>query len=341
MKPSLTLIFFLFLFPVLSQTKFRKGEFNLIFYNLENLFDTYDDPLINDNEFLPQGDRHWTKKRFHQKLAGTSKVILSSCNFSVPDIVGVCEVENRFVLEELVENTPLKKFEYRIIHKDSPDARGIDVALLYRAERCIPLFFEYIPLKDDDGQLIRSREILYACFQLQPKDTIHVFFNHWPSRYGGLMETEAKRIVAAKNLLTKINQLKKRYHHPKVIIMGDFNDEPQSPSISKWLAAAKHDNPPIDGEIVNLSAQWKNKGTLKHQQSWAVFDQVMVSDYLLNDSHQWITKSSFAEIIEQDFLLEDDEKFQGKKLFRTYNGFKYHGGFSDHLPVRLKLTYSD
>ncbi len=324
-----------------AQTSNSGEEFNIIFYNVENLFDRFDDPETSDDEFLPQGIRHWTKRRFQKKISNISKVILSSCEFKMPDIIGLCEVENRFVLDELIDKTPLQNFNYQIVHKDSPDARGIDVAMLYRSDQCKPIFFQYIPLKDEDGQTMRSREILYACFELLPKDTLHVFFNHWPSRYGGQSETEHKRIGAAKQLRSEIDKLLQKYTCPKIVLMGDFNDSPNNKSMSESLQAVSVDNQSGTNELVNLSSKWKGKGTLKHRQSWVVFDQILVTDNLLSDHNNWIANPDDVRIVSLNYLLEDDPKFLGKRLFRTYYGMKYQGGFSDHLPIRLKLVYSD
>ena len=344
MKPPLLIFLcsFLLITNSFAQVSTSHNEFNVIFYNVENLFDTLNDPKTADDEFLYHGSRRWTKRRFQKKILNISKVILSSCNFQMPDIIGLCEVENRFVLEELTRKTPLQKFNFQIIHKDSPDPRGIDVALLYRTDQCRPLYYEYIPLKDDAGETIRSREILYACFELLPKDTLHLFFNHWPSRYGGQSETEHKRIKAARQLRDKIDELQQKHKSPKILLMGDFNDTPNNKSISEILKTTTRSNRSNAYELINLSAKWKtNKGTLKYRQSWLVFDQILVTDNLLTSKRKWHTKPDDAQIIMLDYLLEDDPKFLGKRLFRTYYGMKYHGGFSDHLPIRLKLLYLD
>ncbi len=342
MKSPLLAFLFLFLFFANSFSSLveAKKEFNVLFYNVENLFDTFDDETTADDEFTPIGSRHWTKRRFQKKIANISKAILSSCDFHMPDIVGLCEVENRFVLEQLINKTPLAKFDYQIIHKDSPDPRGIDVAILYRKEQCIPISFNYIPLRDDKGKIIRSREILYACFEVFGKDTLHVYFNHWPSRYGGQTETEHKRIRAAKQVRQEIEKLQQKFRSPKIVLMGDFNDGPNNKSMKDVLMAVEV-SALSKNEIVNLSSEWKKRGTLKHKQSWVVFDQVLVTGSLLSQKKGIYTKTDHAEIVGLGFLLEDDPKFLGKRLFRTYHGMKYHGGFSDHLPIRLKLNYSD
>ena len=299
----------------------NSGELNILFYNVENLFDTKDDSLTLDDEFLPTGARGWSQKRFEKKKDNLAKVILASCDFSHPDIVGMAEVENRYVLEQLVENSPLKQLSYKIIHKDSPDERGIDVALIYRPTMT-PFYYQYIPLRLNDT-IMSTREILYAAFTTNSGDTLHFFFNHWPSRFQGQALTEPYRIIAAQTLRKKINELKAAHGSPHIVVMGDLNDQPVNKSVKNILNSV--------GDLRNLSSEWKGQGTLKFRQTWQVFDQIIVSESLLESFNIEGT------IVSHDFLLEPDPQFKGKRLNRTYIGYRYHGGFSDHLPVRLKL----
>jgi len=319
-----------------------------MFYNLENLYDTKDDSLKRDEEFMPDGDRHWSGYRFYQKLTAISKVIANTGNWEPPAVIGFCEAENREVLEQLVNHPILKPYHYAIIHKDSPDKRGIDVAAIYRPAVFNPLSYRYFSPVPADEPVPDTREILYLCGTLgqpgSPGDTLHLFFNHWPSRYGGLMETRPMRLKAAARLKTEIQLLQQTYHHPLIIITGDFNDQPHDESLLKGLGAAfKPANHP--DSLVNLSRAWqiKGKGTLKYQSQWNVFDQFIVSEALTDSAgHQVLRKKFFslptdARILDAPFLLEADEKFAGSRLRRTYLGFRYQGGFSDHLPVLLML----
>lgn len=333
------IILLVVLFPIscLAQGQTDISSCNLLFYNVENLWDVVDDPKTQDEEFLPQGERHWTSSRLTTKLNHTAKVILASCGFDVPAIVGLCEIENRKVLEQLVTETPLDKLNYRIIHKDSPDDRGIDVALLYRPELVVPIEYAYLPLKDDAGNVLSTREILHVCFLFPQSDTLHVFVNHWPSRYGGQAETEVFRRIAAQTLKREVGKIMERSRRPKIVMMGDFNDQPQNESICRELGALQTDSGET-GELINLSANWAPDGTLKHRQSWQIFDQLIVSDFLLMPDGLH-ARSEDARIVKLPFLFEPDSKFEGQRLFRTYLGFKYQGGFSDHLPVSLKLSY--
>ena len=312
-------------------------ELNILFYNTENFFDVLDDPLTLDDEFLPEGSRFWSVKRFEKKRNDIAKVIIASCGYNAPAIVGLAEVENRYVLEALAGEGPLASCHYSIIHKESPDERGIDVALLYRRNIVRPFRYTYLPLKDEHGQIMSTREILYAGFITASGDTLHIFFNHWPSRYSGQAETEPQRMIAALTLRQYSDRILKTGMSPSIVIMGDFNDQPQNKSLTAGLAAKNENDPGKAGEIINLSAHWRPEGTLKFRQSWQIFDQIIVSDFLLDGGHHHI-KVDRAMIFSNDFLLEPDPKFKGKRPFRTYQGYRYHNGISDHLPVRLKLT---
>jgi hypothetical protein len=333
----LTLIFLHFsLFPTRAQEITTVGT--VMCYNLENFYDTEDDSLKQDNEFLPGGDRRWTKSRFYTKLTHISKVITNTGYWEPPFLIGLCEVENRKVLERLVTFAPLKSWNYSIIHKDSPDERGIDVAAIYRSDVFNPLNYSYFSPVPEGELPPYTREILYIRGIVAGLDTIHVFFNHWPSRYSGLMETRPQRKEAALRLKHEIDKLQKAYKNPPIIVMGDFNDQPEDESLQKFLKAEKE----ITGQpvhLVNLSFRWmkEGKGTLKFQSQWNIFDQIIVSESLLNKESALFSLPDDALILDLPFLLEPDLSYTGSKLNRTYIGFTYHGGYSDHLPVLLKL----
>lgn len=334
MRTSLLLIFLLlFIFRTSAQDS---KQFSIVFYNTENLFDWENDSLTNDDEFTPKGERHWTYNRFQKKIQNTSKVLLAAGQWSFPVIIGLCEVENRFVLDQLLKNTALKSIPYRIIHKESPDPRGIDVALLYNSRDFYPIEYNYYPLINKDGSVRRTREILHVSGILGGSDTIHFFMNHWPSRYGGLMETTNSRKLAAGLLKEKAFQILQKHKQAKIVIMGDFNDQPIDESMA-FFGAQIYQGKAEDNQFYNLSYDWlaENTGTLKYQSQWFVFDQIIVSGALLNVKSGLVTNPENASIVTIPFLLEDDERYGGKKPFRTYNGFHYTGGFADHLPVRL------
>ena len=318
------------------------GEFSILFYNVENLFDIHDNPETDDDYFTPTGEFHWTSKRLTEKFLNLSKVILSVSGWSVPDIAVFCEIENRDVLEKLIKNTPLKTVPYKIIHKESPDHRGIDVALIYNSQRFFPLEYNYYPLLINNKQL-NTREILYVSGVLNGKDTLHIFGNHWPSRYSGLLETKSLRKIAATLLKAKVDDLSKKYRAPKIVILGDFNDNPEDETVSEILNARKAVQPFAENQLYNLFFDLKriDQGTLKYQSQWFIFDQIIVSGSLLSTISGIYTKPENAKILAHPFLLEEDQKFGGKKPFRTYYGFSYNGGFSDHLPVLLQLNLAN
>ncbi len=340
MKQKLfTLLLLLLLFRFYSYPQEQNRDFSVLFYNVENLFDAVDDPGLGDDEFIPEADRHWTGKRFNQKILNISKVILNASGFYPPDIIALCEIENRNVLEKLLLNTPLKSKSYKIIHKESPDHRGIDVALIYNPDRIYPLSYSFYPLVENNS-ILKTREILYFSGIADGKDTLHFFVNHWPSRFGGLLETQQERNIAALLLKEKTDSLFQLNHGAKIIVFGDFNDQPTDKSLTDVLSVLNPETEIIDNRLYNLSFLWveNEPGTIKYQSQWSVFDQFIVSGALLIKNRGFSTIPENAKTVSLPFLLEPDEKFGGQKPKRTYNGFSYEGGFSDHLPVILKLT---
>lgn len=319
-----------------SQGNKSFDEYTIMFYNTENLFDCENDSLTLDDEFTPEGDRRWNYGRLHAKADRLAKVILAAGKWNAPVFVGLCEVESQQALEVLVKQTPLNKYNYKIIHKDSPDSRGIDVALIYRSELFKPFEYKALPIIDPLNAEFKTRDILRVTGIINTCDTIHVFINHWPSRYGGIMETVRLRSLAAETLKKSIQELYTEYPYARIICMGDFNDSPEDESLSGVLKAAKSDNTEVRGEMINLSFEWISQPvqTLKNLYSWQVFDQCIVSDYLLE--RMGCIQHIKAEIFDAGFLLEPDQKYGGVKPKRTYVGFKYQEGFSDHLPILLR-----
>lgn len=331
-------LFLLLLNPDLyGQTMHSGNEFTFMFYNTENFFDTENDSLTNDEEFTAEADRRWNPARLHSKTERLAKVILAAGKWNAPVIIGLCEVEDLKVLELLTRNEPLTKFNYKIVHKDSPDSRGIDVALLYRFDLFRPFDYRAMPVVDPKDKSFKTRDILQVSGVLNGCDTLHLFVNHWPSRYGGIMETIRYRVLASQTLKKSVQSLITRYPKAKIICMGDFNDTPTDDSLAKILETKELDNPDLKGELINLSAGWISNEiqTIKSKYSWDVFDQLIVSDYFLDKSECFEFRN--AEIFKARFLLEPDSKFGGVKPKRTYVGFKYQEGFSDHLPVLLRV----
>jgi len=318
-----------------SQDRYGKDEYTFMFYNVENYFDSENDSLTNDNEFTFEGDRRWNQGRLNDKTDRIAKVILAAGKWNPPVFVGLCEIENRNVLEFLTNNKTLSKFNYKIIQKDSPDQRGIDVAFLFRPDLFRPFDYQTILVSDPSDPTFKTREILQVSGVLNGCDTIHVFVNHWPSRYGGMMETVKFRKLAAETLKMAVLNIKSKFPGAKIICTGDFNDTPSDESLKNVFGAVETNNLNQSDEMINLSAGWMSEAvqTLKNEYTWQVFDQWIVSDSFLSATNCF--KFVNAEIFKAPFLLEADSKFGGVKPKRTYVGFKYQEGFSDHLPVLI------
>ena len=244
-------------------------------------------------------------------------------------------------MNALFAQTPLKRFNYRWVHYDGPDRRGIDPAIVYSKDIFQLIHSEAISFRNPKDTTMVSRDILYAKFFDYRQDTLHCFVNHWPSKYRGELETVEARNAAASIVRRKVDSIVSVIPEAKIVIMGDFNDTPDAPCISDVLQA-KTLQDTLDGHtLVNLFASSKSlgfKGTLKYQESWMIFDQIIVTKDLINSTSLHCT-SSDARIIHDDFLLTEDKTYHGVKLNRTYLGPRYLGGFSDHLPVMLLLRY--
>ncbi len=335
--------YFLFVYLIVFSCNFNQlkaqssggqvDTLRLMFYNVENLFDPFDDSLTRDEEFTYEGARHWTWKKYQTKINQIYKVIMAAGNPFPPAIIGLCEIENRFVLNQLVYKTPFAKFDYRIVHEESPDRRGIDVGLLFDPNRFQLIYHEAIQVLFPFQPNSRTRDILYVKGVIYSSDTIHLFINHWPSRWGGQMATDPKRKHVADILKSKTDSIFLAEKEPAIIIMGDFNDYPTDESLSFHLEAGNHDGV---NNLVNLMLPYAEKygfGSHKYQQDWGTLDQIIVSKYLLLPSSTVKVARQQAYIFDAPFLLIPDEKFSGMKPFRTFVGFKYVGGYSDHLPV--------
>ena len=345
------LFFLLFVFllePLRTQGQDAANDYVMVaFWNLENFFDPFVDTTRSYNEYTETGGQHWTRSRFYRKRNNLYKAILSFSRQRPIGILGLCEVENEYVLNSLFNFTPLRRFNYRWVHYEGPDRRGIDPAIVYSKDLFQLISSEAIPYVNPEDSSFVSRDILYAKFHDYKNDTIHCFVNHWPSKYRGELETRGARNAAAQLLRQKIDSIMEAARTslvegiPKIIVMGDFNDTPEAFCIRQVLGARSLAECGDEQVLVNLFASPSEldfKGTLKYQDSWMIFDQIIVSKSLLY-SYSIHCTSSDARIIHEGFLLEEDRSYQGLKLNRTYLGPKYHGGFSDHLPVMLLLRY--
>ena len=318
------------------QARAQKSTLRVMEYNVENLFDCEHDSLKNDHEFLPDNPKGWTPGRYQEKLNNIAKVILAASSDQVPDLVGLCEVENAHCVNDLVHHSPLKEAAYEFAMTDSPDERGIDVVLLYQratfkhiATECIS-----VPYKKIDRR--PTRDILHVSGQVLSGDTLDVFVVHLPSRSGGEAKSEPYRLFVADIIRHAADSVMACRMSPNVIIMGDFNDYPSNRSISEVLGAVKPGKKVNPTTLYNLM-DGKPGGTYRYQGEWGTLDNILVSGHLLKGSKRLRTSYDAARILSFPFLLEEDDKYGGDTPFRTYWGKRYHGGFSDHLPVLLEL----
>ena len=313
----------------------------LAFYNVENLFDPANDSLTQDDAFTPDGLNRWSYKRYYKKSNNTAKVILAMGKGNPPTIIGLAEIENDRVLQHLCRYSPLKNYNYQFVHYDSPDSRGIDVALLYRPDKITILHSEPIPIVFPFEPQSRNRDMLYVKTQLPNQDTLHIFINHWTSRYGGLAQTIAKRNHYALTLRQKVDSIFKQDLHANIFIAGDFNDYPTDKSMSQILnALSPNEKKKKENGLYNLMLAFsslQNIGSHKYEDFWGCLDQIVVSMSLLSSKNSLQVVEGKAEIFKEDFMVEPDLKYGGDKLFRTYLGPRYIGGFADHLPVYIRL----
>lgn len=315
-----------------------RKRIRMIFYNVENCFDTVDDSLTADEDFLPGGLMHWSYPRYKTKLEKISKVLIAAGEWQAPDIIGLAEIENSRVLNDLVSQTGLLKYEYRYIHKNSPDLRGIDVALLYNPSTVKILETGYIPGNAGRPDEKPTRDMLCCKLSVGKGEIIHLFVNHWPSRSGGIPETEPSRIGTAGRLRMKIDSVFRADPRHHVVIMGDFNDSPFDKSLNQVLQAQTEVHSPLPGTLYNLSAgtEQKNRiGSHKYQGQWNMLDQIIVSGTLLKKDAGIRTSPACFSVFAPSFLLTEDKIYAGLEPFRTYKGPVYLGGFSDHLPVMV------
>lgn len=320
----------------------HKSQFvSIVFWNVENFYDPFDDSLTNDEEFTVGGARRWNWKKFRRKTDHLSKTLGIAAGWALPDLIGLCEVENRMVLRQLVRHAILMKGQYQIVHHESPDRRGVDVALLYRSDCFSVLSEKAIPVRFPFDTAGRTRDILMVKGLVHNRDTLHLFINHWPSRRGGQQSSAPRRNFAGELLRRTVDSLFLLDSTANIVIMGDLNDEPEDQSISVHLGAKNAISRIHSGALYNLMGirnQIRHEGTLKYRDQWSTFDQFIVSGAMLKGRSGLRTDANHATVVRAAFLMEEDMQYFGLKLKRTYAGPKYLGGFSDHLPILLKIN---
>lgn len=294
----------------------------LVELNCENLFDCRHDTLKQDTEWLPASVRHWTPARYWRKVNNIGQAILSCQEEGVPDLVALVEVENDSVLIDLTRRSLLRHAGYCFLMTESPDVRGIDVALLYQPFTFRPICYDTLPIEPLEG-MRPTRDILYVQGEYISGDTLHVFVVHAPSRYGGEKATRPNRQLVADRLIQVVSTLPP---DAKVIVVGDFNDDADSPAL-RFLE---------DHALMNVTRRAKGthgaEATYRYQGEWGSIDHVFISPPLLP-----MVMSSFVN--DAPFLLEEDKKYGGLKPLRTYLGMRYQQGFSDHLPLIVRFHF--
>jgi hypothetical protein len=312
-------------------------KITVAFYNIENLFDTEDDPTIDDEEFLPTGKNKWDADRYQHKLDNMAKVIDKLGDEDGPEILGVCEVENKKVMQDLIATETLKGKNYDIVHVNSPDARGIDVGFFYKKDVFTYVSHAALRVSFDDEPDFKTRDILMVKGLLK-EDTVFFFVNHWPSRRGG-ERSIAKRKGAAQKARSIIDSVLAKNPNAKMLLMGDFNDEPADVSVSETLNASTDADNLKDKQLFNAMGELKKagKGSHQHSKEWNMLDQIIVTQGFLKGKGKGmkIIKES-ASIYDAEFLKERNEKYKGAP-YRTFAGAKYLGGYSDHFPVYIHL----
>ena len=317
---------------IITQKDFRIG-----FYNVENLFDTIDIDGKADEEFTPESKKKWNTERYFKKLNDLAKVV-DAMNY--PAILGLCEVENATVLKDFIAETSLKNHDYNYVHFESPDFRGIDVAMIYQKNIFQILNSEAIEINFPKSIIgedkYTTREILYVQGIFAKKDTLHIYINHFPSRRGGLEASEPKRTYVAEQLMKSVNSVFSKNKNANILLMGDFNDEPDNNSITKTIGAKNLPDNSSPTSLINCAAEQdsRKKGTYNYRGNWNMLDQIIVSNALLQKNGN--LKIGEFQIFQKEWMMFKSKKY-GLTPNRTYGGPNYYGGFSDHLPVFVEI----
>ena len=322
-----------------SQTTERKQYtvYGAAFYNLENLFDTINANGTYDLEFSPKGARQWNSQKYWSKINNLAKCIshfVSDATPNGPAFVGVAEIENKSVLEDLVNAQDLKKWHLQIVHHDSPDRRGVDVSLLYNPRLFRVINVTNATLVVPDRPDLRTRDQMCVTGMLG-NEKVSVIVNHWPSRLGGQEASSYLREAAAARVKMTIDSLMNDDPNQGVIIMGDLNDDPMDKSCAEVLGAKRKKELVEEGGLFN--PWWdilaKGVGTLAYKGSWNLFDQIIISDYFLGDRDEGKLTYLRAQVHNFDFLTNAEHA-----PLRTYSAGAFLNGYSDHFPTEVFLV---
>ena len=313
----------------------------IAFYNVENLFDTINDPKTWDDDRTPKGRDRWTSLIYEKKLKNIAKVIAEigfDLTNQAPSVIGLCEIENRRVLEDLIKTESLIKENYKIIHYDSPDERGIDVAMLFKQNRFIVSSSKTYPLylKRKDGSRDYTRDHLLVSGFLD-KNPIHFIINHWPSRSGGQMRSEPNRILAGKLNKKIIDSILQSNPNANIISMGDFNDNPSDKSIKPILNTIFKKSKIKEGQLFNPMEELYRKGygSYRYRDKWDMIDQFLLSKNLVDNKNGLFFLK--ASVFNKKYLINPSGKYEGYP-FKSFAGGKFLNGYSDHFPIYLYLA---
>ena len=300
------------------------GFLTFVELNCENLFDCQHDDGKEDMEYLPEATRHWTQKRYWKKLNNIAKELLSCSEDGIPDLIVLCEIENDSVMRDLTKRSLLRTAGYEYLVTQSPDERGIDVALLYSPFSFSPIVS--YPIRIEPVKNMRpTRDILYVCGQTVSGDSLHVFIVHAPSRYGGIRYSHPFREAAVARLCQSIDSIQTLKPDAQIVVAGDFNDGPGSDTFQPLLRKGIYN---LTKEALGANGV---KGTYRYQGEWERIDHIL-------SSQSMIGKVDTTYIHAPLFLLEEDTTYGGYKPRRTYNGMRYKPGYSDHLPLVVRFS---
>lgn len=336
-RVTICCLFLILAYDLSAQTQNVEQQL-IAFYNVENLFDTINNPATADEDMLPLADRAWSSERYERKIDLLARVVADmQCCGQPPAIVALAEVENRQVLESLTSHPNLCGAEYQICHSDSPDRRGIDVALLYRPELFRVAGVKTFPIKIAQQQKFRTRDILAAWGEFCGEKFIFVVV-HWPSRIGGVEATEPLRIECAREVRRIVDSVASQSPNMKIVVMGDMNDNPSNRSLRKILCARRNVKCLQRGELYNPFARKTAIGSSRYDGRWNHFDNIILSANLVDDLFDGLKfnsktpKKQSAYVFRRDYMCD----VNGYPV-PTYRGVEYVGGASDHLPVCLIL----
>ena len=317
-----------------------KNSCTIAFWNVDNLFDIINDPISNDEEFLPSGPKQWNKEKYEKKISDLAKILSSINEKELPSLIGLAEVENQMVLEDLAASQKLRRGKYGIIHYDSKDPNGLDVALLYKKDeieiidsKSIPVVFGF-DIKDV------TRDILYVKCKIKDDNIFHLFINHWPSRIPDEQESEIKRISAAIALRKEVDNILNFENKARIIIMGDFNDEPTNKSIMQIVNATDKRKNLNYRDLYNMmydAHNLRDEGSVNKNDVWLMFDQIIVSPELLSKGSTYYLSFGDGKVYRGEEPKKSDAQAKILPPEPTYSGDNYIGGPGSHFPVFVIL----